>query len=224
MLITSSTVPRKRRFQPNWFFRRRPHSGRLFISDFGLLAMMFRAFFAGSAPLRRLSPLQKQKTRYLCNFLRLRTPLRSSRPENGRFCCVLGLRIAFWRHATIPNRKKVAIRADFLFLGSWGEAPKQCWGVADPIRDGGCARYGVGVLPERHVRCCPGAAGVLLGCGIMMWLRCGVAKLEWRCGLGRLPAYRAASLLSRKISNATLLKLVFRYNGRRGFVEDQASD
>ena len=30
--------------------------------------MIFRAFFAGSAPLRRLSPLQKQKTRYLCNF------------------------------------------------------------------------------------------------------------------------------------------------------------
>ena len=37
-------------------------------SGLGLLVMIFRAFFAGSAPLRRLSPLQKQKTRYLCNF------------------------------------------------------------------------------------------------------------------------------------------------------------
>ena len=69
-----------------------------------------------------------------------------------------------------------------------------------PIRDGGSARYGAG------------------------WTRYGVAKLGWRGVLGYLPAYRVASLLSRKISNATLLKLVFRYNGRRGFVEDQASD
>ena len=29
------------------------------------------------------------------------------------------LRSAIGGHATIPNRKKVAIRSDFLFLGSW---------------------------------------------------------------------------------------------------------
>lgn len=41
-------------------------------------------------------------------------------------------------------------------------------------------------------------------------------------GFGRLLVYRVVLLLSLKISNATLLKLVFRYNGRREFVEEQA--
>ena len=65
-------------------------------------------------------------------------------------------------------------------------------------------------------------AKVLPGCGIVMWPERGVAK-HGRCrGFGRLLVYRVVLLLSLKISNATLLKLVFRYNGRRGFVEEQA--
>lgn len=62
----------------------------------------------------------------------------------------------------------------------------------------------------------------LFGRGIVMWPERGVAK-HGRCrGFGRLLVYRVVLLLSLKISNATLLKLVFRYNGRRGFVEEQA--
>lgn len=62
----------------------------------------------------------------------------------------------------------------------------------------------------------------LFGRGIMMRSERGVAK-HGRCrGFGRLLVYRVVLLLSLKISNATLLKLVFRYNGRRGFVEEQA--
>lgn len=81
-------------------------------------------------------------------------------------------------------------------------------------------------------------AKVLSGCGIVMLPHCrarelfgrgvvirserGVAK-HGRCrGFGRLLVYRVVLLLSLKISNVTLLKLVFRYNGRRGFVEEQA--
>ena len=65
-------------------------------------------------------------------------------------------------------------------------------------------------------------AKVLPGCGIVMWPERGVAK-HGRCrGFGRLLVYRVVLLLSLKISNAALLKLVFRYNGRREFVEEQA--
>lgn len=65
-------------------------------------------------------------------------------------------------------------------------------------------------------------AKVLPGCGIMMWPERGVAK-HGRCrGFGRLLVYRVVLLLSLEISNAALLKLVFRYNGRREFVEEQA--
>lgn len=57
-------------------------------------------------------------------------------------------------------------------------------------------------------------AKVLPGCDIVMLPHCR--------GFGRLLVYRVVLLLSLKISNATLLKLVFRYNGRREFVEEQA--
>lgn len=62
----------------------------------------------------------------------------------------------------------------------------------------------------------------LFGRGIMMRPERGVAK-HGRCrGFGRLLVYRVVLLLSLKISNATLLKLVFRYNERREYVEEQA--
>ena len=74
---------------------------------------------------------------------------------------------------------------------------------------------GIVMLPRCRVR-------ELLGRGVVMWPERGVAK-HGRCrGFGRLLVYRVVLLLSLKISNATLLKLVFRYNGRRGFVEEQA--
>lgn len=60
-------------------------------------------------------------------------------------------------------------------------------------------------------------AKVLPRCGIVMLPHCRAREL-----FGRLLVYRVVLLLSLKISNATLLKLVFRYNGRREFVEEQA--
>ncbi len=175
-----------------------------------------------------------------------------------RFCAA----IRDWELATIANRKKVAIRTDFLFLGSW-EGPRGSAGML-------WARCGTGVEPDTALgRCGPDAergwiwrgagltrcsARVLLGrgawvlsgyrakvlprCGIVMlphcrarelfgrgvvmWPERGVAK-HGRCrGFGRLLVYRVVLLLSLKISNATLLKLVFRYNERREFAEEQA--
>ena len=79
------------------------------------------------------------------------------------------------------------------------------------------ALSGCGIVMLPHCR-----ARELFGRGVVMWPERGVAK-HGRCrGFGRLLVYRVVLLLSLKISNATLLKLVFRYNGRRGFVEEQA--
>ena len=76
---------------------------------------------------------------------------------------------------------------------------------------------GCGIVMLPHCR-----ARELFGRGVVMWPERGVAK-HGRCrGFGRLLVYRVVLLLSLKISNATLLKLVFRYNGRREFVEEQA--
>lgn len=75
--------------------------------------------------------------------------------------------------------------------------------------------YGIVMLPHCRAR-------ELFGRGIVMRPERGVAK-HGRCrGFGRLPVYRVVLPHSPKISNATLLKFDFRYNGRRGFVEDQA--
>lgn len=76
---------------------------------------------------------------------------------------------------------------------------------------------GCGIVTLPHCR-----AGELFGRGIVMRSERGVAK-HGRCrGFGRLLVYRVVLLLSLKISNATLLKLVFRYNERREFAEEQA--
>lgn len=90
-------------------------------------------------------------------------------------------------------------------------------------RGAGLTRCSARVLFSRGAWVLSGyRAKVLPGCGVVMWPERGVAK-HGRCrGFGRLPVYRVVLLLSLKISNATLLKLVFRYNGRREFVEEQA--
>lgn len=76
-------------------------------------------------------------------------------------------------------------------------------------------RCGIVMLPHCRAR-------ELFGRGVVMWPERGVAK-HGRCrGFGRLLVYRVVLLLSLKISNAALLKLVFRYNERREFAEEQA--
>ena len=129
------------------------------------------------------------------------------------------------------------------FLGGPPEAVLGCYGLDAERgwiwRGVGLTRCSARVLLGRGAWVLSGyRAKVLSGCGIVMLPHCrarelfgrgvvmrserGVAK-HGRCrGFGRLLVYRVVLLLSLKISNATLLKLVFRYNGRRGFVEEQA--
>jgi hypothetical protein len=78
-------------------------------------------FSAGSAPLRRFLLVRKQKSWLLCNFFAIRDSFLSPKSGNGSFLrlisCAFVLRSAIGGHATIPNRKKVAIWAAILFLG-----------------------------------------------------------------------------------------------------------
>lgn len=162
MLITSSMVPRKRRFQPNWFFLRRPHGGRL------------SCFWA---------------------------PGRAPEAVLGR-CGPDAERGWIWRGAGLTRCSARVL----LGRGAW-------------VLSG----YRAKVLPGCDIVMLPHCrARELFGRGIMMWPERGVAK-HGRCrGFGRLLVYRVVLLLSLKISNATLLKLVFRYNERREFAEEQA--
>ena len=111
-----------------------------------------------------------------------------------------------------------------------GVEPDTVLGRCGPDAERGWIWRGVG-LTRCSAKALPGCGIVMLphcrarelfGRGIVMWPERGVAK-HGRCrGFGRLLVYRVVLLLSLKISNATLLKLVFRYNGRREFVEEQA--
>lgn len=151
MLITSSMVPRKRRFQPNWFFLRRLHSGRLSCFCFWIAGHDAPRIFAGFALLRRSDPLQKnKKLGIFATFLRLGALLGSFRLEICHFCCVFVPRFAIGELAAIANRKKVVIRTDILFLGSW-EGPRDSAGM---LR----TRCGTGVEPDTVLgRCGPDA-------------------------------------------------------------------
>lgn len=75
-------------------------------------------------PVAAILPLQKQKSRRFCNLFAIRdsfpVPAKRKWAVNSHFRCVFRLYSTIGEHATIPNRKKVAIRTDFLFLASWG--------------------------------------------------------------------------------------------------------
>lgn len=197
-------------------------------------------------PLGQSAHRENKNCGIFATFLRLGALLGSFRLEICHFCCVFVPRFAIEELAAIANRKKVAIRTDSLFLGSWegprgsagmlwarcgtGVEPDTVLGRCGPDAERGWIWRGVG-LTRCSAKALPGCGIVMLphcrarelfGRGIVMWPERGVAK-HGRCrGFGRLLVYRVVLLLSLKISNATLLKLVFRYNGRREFVEEQA--
>ena len=72
-------------------------------------------------PVAAIFLVRKQKSWLLCNFFSIRDSFLSPKSGNGSFLrlisCAFALRSAIGGHATIPNRKKVAIWAAILFLG-----------------------------------------------------------------------------------------------------------
>lgn len=107
-----------------------------------------------------------------------------------RFCAA----IRDWELATIANRKKVAIRTDFLFLGSW-EGPRGSAGML-------WARCGTGVEPDTALgRCGPDAErGVDLARGrVDSMQRQGIAWPR-RLGAVRVPRQGVAQVRHRDVA------------------------
>ena len=157
-----------------------------------------------------------------------------------RFCAA----IRDWGARNNCQSQKSCNSDRFFVSGSW-EGPEAVLGCCGPdaergwIWGAGLTRCSARVLLSRgawvlsgyRAKVLPGCGIVMLphcrarelfGRGVVMWPERGVAKHGRSRGFGRLPVYRVVLLLSLKISNATLLKLVFRYNERREFVEEQA--
>ena len=92
--------------------------------------------------------IEKQKSRHFCNFFAIRDSFlflqSGNRLPNGRLPAFLHRNPRSGEPITIPNRKKVAIRADFLFSVPLPTALGWCRGRGDPspaLRDGpGVAR------------------------------------------------------------------------------------
>ena len=176
-------------------------------------------------------------------FLRRDSRLRSSQQLPIAKKLQFGPILCFWAPGRSPPRGSAGmlwarcgtgVEPDTV-LGRCGPDAERGW----IWRGAGSTRCSARVLLGRGAWVLSGyRAKVLSGCGIVMLPHCrarelfgrgvvmrserGVAKHGRRRGFGRLLVYRVVLLLSLKISNATLLKLVFRYNGRRGFVEEQA--
>ena len=74
-------------------------------------------------PVAAIFLVRKQKSWLFCNFFAITDSFPSPQSGNGSFLrlisCIFGSRSAIGGHATIPNRKKVAIWAVILFLGFW---------------------------------------------------------------------------------------------------------
>ena len=115
--------------------------------------MILRAFSRDLSCCGDRTHYKNKKLGIFATFLRLGALLGSFSLEICHFCCVFVPRFAIGEFATIANRKEVAIRTDFLFLGSW-EGPEavlgcygldaerglnliRCWVVVGPIRGGG---------------------------------------------------------------------------------------
>ena len=101
-------------------------AGAFLVSDFGLLVMMLRAF-SRDLPCCSDRAHCKKRLGVFATFLRLGALLGSFRLEICHFCCVFVPRFAIGELATIANRKKVAIRTDFLFLDSWNSFDTVIW-------------------------------------------------------------------------------------------------
>ena len=81
-------------------------------------------------PVAAIFLVRKQKSWLLCNFFAIRDSFLSPKSGNGSFLrlisCAFALRSATGGHATIPNRKKVAIWAAILFF-RFPERARAAW-------------------------------------------------------------------------------------------------
>ena len=96
-----------------------------------------RFILGGIRPIATISQSQNKNNELFANFLRLGDSSSLSQsgkePQYSHFAVLSGLNLRSGELATIPNRKNVAIRSDFLFW-TYGPASGRCWGGGVPDR------------------------------------------------------------------------------------------
>lgn len=84
-------------------------------ASLGLAPFVLRICFVSA-----INSFQKQKTERFCNFFAIADSLlflqSGNKPLRSRFRCIFGPQFVIGGSGAIPNRKKVAILVDFLFL------------------------------------------------------------------------------------------------------------
>ena len=139
--------------------------------------------------------MRKQKSRLLCNFFAITDSFPSPQSGNSSFLrlisCIFGSQSVIGGHATIPNRKKVAIWAAILFLGfrsGLGAAWERAWGSA------GAAHAASIAVRERKRRHVAGLMGVTGDSGRRLGGRFG-RPVDRRDSLLHAPLLAPSSLL-----------------------------
>ena len=102
--------------------------------------------------------MRKQKSRLLCNFFAITDSFPSPQSGNGSFLrlisCIFGSQFAIGGHATIRNRKKVAIWAVILFLAFGTDSGQRGSGtrVIDCRTGKKAAPWGAGLMGDGRFR------------------------------------------------------------------------
>lgn len=109
------------------------------------------------------------------------------RAADQPICCAFTPRYALWRPAAVPNRKKVAIRGVFLFLGSLDRLERRSGTNLGPAREQG----GLGSAAGAFGRALGGVPGVQCWAALGTGLLAGVVEWHQACatneGLGFMP-------------------------------------
>ena len=105
--------------------------GRFFVAlqVHALISVRMRFILGGIRPIATISQSQNKNNELFANFLRLGDSSSLSQsgkePQYSHFAVLSGLNLRSGELATIPNRKNVAIRSDFLFW-AYGPASGRC--------------------------------------------------------------------------------------------------
>ena len=119
-------------------------AGAFLVSDFGLLVMMLRAFSRDLPCCGDRTHCKKQKTRYLCNFLRLGALLGSFSLEICHFLLRFCAAIRDWGVRNNCQSQKSCNSDRFFVSGLLGGPPRQCWDIVGSMRNGGGSGVGRG--------------------------------------------------------------------------------
>lgn len=123
---------------PAIYLRTKPPSGGFFVAlqVYALISVRMRFILGGVRLIATISQSQKTKiTSFLqlfCDWGLPFAPAKRKESQYSHFAALSDLNLRSGELATIPNRKNVAIRSDFLFLGLMGRPQDGAGGVGYP--------------------------------------------------------------------------------------------